>query len=243
MVKALKNGKVSSNKKNLKQSLSTIIPPSTSHFARSISSFCRLVLNIEKDLHEPHWQMLPTPNQIQAANDLPLTITNKPIRSKLKLDPVKPNARYGISLKCLDLFLDDLEDAKFPNPTFAWSLPWDSHWNKIFSVFVLKHWQHAYSSGGLINFPINPSHNTLSNATMVLQRWFISKSHDIQLQKYTPEALAKKYYQVKKSKWRRKVSFLTPKLNITIFHFTEVISILLAFRNSHRNAQSIGHTR
>ena len=209
MVKALKNGKASSNQQNLKQSLSTIIPPSTSHFARSITSFCRLVLDIKKDLQEPHWQILPTPHQIQVVNNLPSTITNSPIRSKMKLDPVKPNAQYGISLKCLDLFLDDLEAAKFPHPTFAWSLPWDSHWNKIFSAFVLKHWQHANSHGGLISFPINTSHNTLSNATIVLQRWFISKSHDIQLQKYTPEALSKKHYQVKKSRWRRKVNYLT----------------------------------
>jgi hypothetical protein len=123
----------------------------------------------------------------------------------MNLQPSKPDVLHGISLKCLDLFLSDLKEATFPVATFEWASPWDSQWNQLFSSFVLKHFNHAYHQGALVNFPINPTHHTPANATAVLKRWFLGKQIDIEKNKYSPDVIAKKAYQVKKSKWRKQV--------------------------------------
>ncbi|EFP93515.1 uncharacterized protein PGTG_18929 [Puccinia graminis f. sp. tritici CRL 75-36-700-3] len=189
MVKTLKNGKAPSNVQILNKTLSSIIPPSTSHFSRCLASFCRLVLHIEK-LEEQNWQTSPSEEQIQLAKNLPLTITSHPIQSRIKLSPAKPHVLHGISLDCQDLFLADLKASNFPKPTFAWNQPWESHWNQIFSNFILKHWNHCYKYGAFSNFPMNSSHKTSRNATAVLKRWF-------------EDSVKKKAMQVKKSKWRK----------------------------------------
>ncbi|EFP85881.1 uncharacterized protein PGTG_11637 [Puccinia graminis f. sp. tritici CRL 75-36-700-3] len=208
MVKNLKNGKAPSNIQTLNKALSSIIPPSNSHFSRCIASFCRLVLNIKK-LEEQHWQNSPSAEQLQHANNLPLTITSHPIQSRIKLSPVKPHVLHGISLDCRELFLADLKAANFPHPTFAWHEPWDSHWNQLFSAFLLKHWNHCYKYGAFANFPFNSKHNNSVNSMAVLKRWFVGKSNDIRKNKYSPVSVMKKAIQVKKSKWRKQTDIFS----------------------------------
>ena len=94
-----------------------------------------------------------------------------------------------------------------PIPTFSWAEPWDSHWNQLMSKFVYKHWTHALSHGAFVNFPFNPSENIPTSFFFVLRRWFMGKSTALQRNSYTPESMARKAYQVKKSKWRKQVSF------------------------------------
>ena len=208
MVTTLKNGKAHTNNQNLNKAISTLIPSPHSHFSRSIASFCRLLLNIKK-MDEQHWKVAPSAEEIQHVQNFPLTISSHPIQSKSKLSPIKPDVLHGISLQCRDLFLIDLKATSFPTPTFSWYEPWESHWNQIFSSFILKHWNHGHKYGALSNFPFNSSHNTSINANAVLKRWFMGRSIEIKKNKYSPNSMAKKAYQVKKSKWRKQVSPLS----------------------------------
>jgi hypothetical protein len=215
MVKYLRNGKAPIDQQNLNKALSPIIPNSNTHFSRSIASFCRLVLNIES-LEQPHWQIPPSPDQIQFVKNLPLTVTSHPIQSKANLSPVKPDILNGISTKCQDLFLKDLKATNF-----SWNEPWEAHWNQLFFAFLLKHWTHAQKHGAFENFPMNSSHNTPQNFKAVMKRWFMGKSLDIKRKKYLPNAIKTKSYQVKKSKWRKQVIKL---IILEIFDFLPLIN-------------------
>jgi hypothetical protein len=198
MVRCLKNGKAPTNDRNLNKALFSIIPPPTSHFSRSIASFCRNLLDIET-LDQQAWQIPPTLEQLQYVKDLPLSITSHPIKSQTKLSPIKPDVLHGISSDCRNLFLRDIKSTNFPQATFSWHEPWESHWNQLFAALIMKHWNHGHKHNAFANFPMNLSHNTPSNFRAVLKRWFMGKSSDIRQGKYTKEAMEKKAYQVAQS--------------------------------------------
>ncbi|KNZ46770.1 hypothetical protein VP01_697g9 [Puccinia sorghi] len=41
----------------------------------------------------------------------------------------------------------------------SWNSPWDSHWNTVFSQFILKHWRNAHQAGTFKAFHMTPKNH------------------------------------------------------------------------------------
>lgn len=206
MVRYLLDGVPSANPRLFNRALSGSLPSSNSHFSRCMSAYCRVLLNIQK-LTSPHWQIIPDPSQHAKVQLIPLSAVNQPILSNTSLVPCKSSSLHGISILVREIFLKDLSKANFPCCVFNWSEPWESHWNQLFMLFIIKHWNHAHKHGAFRKFPLNASvHINDFTLTTVLKRWFMGKKSDIKSGKYLPEAYAQKQYQTKKSRWRKQVN-------------------------------------
>lgn len=193
------------------KSLASKIPSHSSHFARCIHEFSRLVLIIDNT--QPSWDAWyqpPSHEQIQEVNQMPMSITTRPVESLPiileSLGSAKPIRNTSIPIDYQLLFKSDISSSGFPIPCFSWNQPWEAKWNQLMMEFILKHWNNAYHANAFTEFPFNPEDNSAENKHCILHRWFKGKQNLLRRGQLLPPSLSKKKNQIKKSKWRKKAS-------------------------------------
>ncbi|OAV87050.1 hypothetical protein PTTG_29600 [Puccinia triticina 1-1 BBBD Race 1] len=187
---------------------STILPNSNSPFSRCMSAFIRALLDIEynhKKKPSDSWMLSPSAHNFHVGSNLPDSILMRPI-DPIPINPALPTSQK-ISPAFRILFLQDLSESNFTGVTFAWSHPWDSHWNQLFAKFVLKHWRNAYTSGAFTHFfmdPVQASNTSLQLG--ILHRWFMGRQKGIRLGHFSHAFKSKKSKSESRSKVRMQIS-------------------------------------
>lgn len=155
------------------KSLSSKVPPHSSHFAHCIHEFCRVVLVIDNT--QPTWTtwyQAPSTEQIEQVKTLPLSIASQQIDSLTIISEALGHSQQiqnsSIPIDYQLLFKSDILSSNFPKPCFSWGQEWQSRWNQIIAAFILKHWNNAYQANAFVNFPFNPNENTYENQHCVL---------------------------------------------------------------------------
>jgi hypothetical protein len=100
------------------------------------------------------------------------------------------------------LFSTDLRKYGALRFTFDWTLKEGTHWNRVMTSLLVKHWLNAKKQGLFNKLPINPSHMTESKAEGMVTRWIRGRASDIQSGRNQPE----KIRRVEKNKKKRVVS-------------------------------------
>jgi hypothetical protein len=160
---------------------STILPNSNSSFPQCMSAFISALLDIEYDHKRTPsnaWILPTSPHDFHVGSNLPDSITTHPI------DPIPPNSTLSSTEKIPNIyrikFHQDLSNSTFPGLTFAWTKPWDSHWNQLFAKFILKHWRNSYATGAFSQFFMDPVQAGNTSLQLgILHRWFMGRQKGI----------------------------------------------------------------
>ncbi|EGG04389.1 uncharacterized protein MELLADRAFT_88740 [Melampsora larici-populina 98AG31] len=102
------------------------------------------------------------------------------------------------------LFSTDLQKYGALRFTFDWTLNKGTHWNRVMTSLLIKHWLNAKKQGLFSKSGINPSHMTESKAEGMVTRWIRGRAFDIQSGRNQPEKIRK----VEKNKKKRVESSL-----------------------------------
>ena len=204
------NGKPPAGGRKLNSLYSNLIPKSTSPLCRSMYSLTQTLLELNLKVPSDAWKQSPSPNHLNSVSSLPDSVLLHPI------NPIDPTTSIGVSEKIPPIyrriFLQDLDQSKFPGWTFAWEEPWDARWNQLLSKFILKHWRYAHETGAFKAFHIAPNETSDEIICIgILHRWFLGQQDSLRLGRFSTKRRGEKKQSKKKSKLRLQVR-ISPKL-------------------------------
>ncbi|EGF98444.1 uncharacterized protein MELLADRAFT_69315 [Melampsora larici-populina 98AG31] len=169
-----KRGAPAKSIKALNSSVSDSLPKSNAAISTCIATFTRNLL-----CYNPVTKSYPLKPTSQELDQLQIVDQQKIFDDQgvFMADMIETGS---VNLdRSIAVFAADLKTYGIYRPTFDWTAPDHSQWNRTMATFISKHWLYSYKQGLFNPKPVNPTHCTQANCMGLILRWVRGRTEEI----------------------------------------------------------------